>query len=88
MKRLTMLALAGLMTVVLGACGESSPPKPDAGGSSDVAIEQNQDQQDNNNQQQDNNNQQQDNQDQQAAPSEDAPAATTEGGDVSAPAAQ
>ncbi|MCR9191986.1 MAG: hypothetical protein NXI01_04930 [Gammaproteobacteria bacterium] len=42
MKRLGMLALAGVMAVGLGACGESTPPKPDVN-QPDMAIEQNQD---------------------------------------------
>jgi len=42
MKRLGMLALAGVMAAGLGACGESTPPKPDVN-QPDMAIEQNQD---------------------------------------------
>lgn len=38
MNRLVMLALAGVMTLALGACGESTPPKPETT-SSEVAVE-------------------------------------------------
>ncbi|PJD92745.1 MAG: hypothetical protein CK424_03960 [Legionella sp.] len=73
MNRLVMLALAGVMTLVLGACGESTPPKPETT-SSDVAVEKSTDTQQQENQ--DN----QDTQEQQTTPaaSEEVPAASTE----------
>lgn len=44
MKRLLMLVVASMMAMVLGACGENAPKQPEEA-KSEVAVEQNQDQQ-------------------------------------------